>query len=186
VTHRRLTARALCACALAAFALAACDKAKPRHLPPDPFAAPPPALVDGPAPTAPGQALSPGLSKRPEIPAFTLDHAGAAPDPLNRQPAETPAGKPTVFDGFGFDGLAKAPAKGVDVVIDAKPYGATYGGKRKDVADHFNDPALAAVGFTVTLPAAALASGPHTAVVRVITADGKGYYESPPIAFAVK
>jgi hypothetical protein len=167
-------------------ALAACDKAKPRHLPPDPFAAPPPALVDGPAPAAPGAGLSPGLAKRPQVPAFTLDHAGAASDPLNRQPAVTPAGQPTVFDGFGFDGLAKAPAKGVDVVIDGKAYGTVYGATRADVAAYFKTPALAGVGFRTTVPAAELAPGAHTVVVRVITADGAAYDESPPIAFTVK
>src|SRR5947207_2337992 len=133
----------------AALALSACDKAKPRHLPPDPFAAPPPALVDGPAPVAtPGEGMSAGLAKRPEVPAFTLDHAGAALDPLNRQPAVTPAGKPAAFDGFGFDGLAKAPAKGIDVVIDGRAYGTTYGSKRPDVAAYFKTPDLAPVGFT--------------------------------------
>lgn len=168
--------------ACAALSLGACDRAKPRDLPPDPFAAAPPA----PAPPTVGGAMSVGLARRPEIPAFTLDHAGAAPDPLNRQPAVTPAGAPTVFDGFGFDGAAMAPAKGVDVVIDAKAYGASYGANRKDVADHFKTPALAAVGFTVTLPAGALTRGPHTALVRVIAADGKAYFESPPIGFTAK
>jgi hypothetical protein len=163
-------------------ALAACDKARPRHLPPDPFAAPPAPAA---APVA-GEGLSAGLPKRPQVPAFTLDHAGAASDPLNRQPAVTPGGTPTVFDGFGFDGLAKAPAKGVDVVIDGKAYGTAYGATRADVAAYFKTPGLAGVGFTATAPAADLAPGPHTVVVRVITADGTAYYESPPIAFVVK
>jgi hypothetical protein len=181
VTYRRLAA-----CALAALSLAACDKAKPRHMPPDPFAAPPPALVDGPAPAAPGAGLSPGLARRAGVAAFTLDHAGAAGDPLNQQPAVTPAGKPTVFDGFGLDPVAKAPAKGVDVVIDGKAYGTAYGATRADVAAYFKTPALAGVGFRTTVPAADLAAGAHTVVVRVITADGKAYDESPPIAFSVK
>jgi hypothetical protein len=168
----------------AALALGACEKAKPRHLPPDPFAAPPPP-AEGPA-AKPGEAMSAGLAKRPEIPAFTLDRAGEAADPLNRRPAVTPAGQPTVFDGFGFDGVAMAPAKGVDVLVDGKAYGTTYGARRKDVADHFKNPALGAVGFSVTLPAGALAKGPHTALVRVIAADGQAYFEGPPIAFEVK
>lgn len=177
---------ALILAAAAVLALTACDKAKPRHLPPDPFAQPPPGLVDGPAPAAPGAALSTGLAKRPLVAAFTLDHAGAASDPLNNHPAETPSGKPTVFDGFGLDGQAKAPAKGVDVVIDGKAYGTAYGATRADVAAYFKTPALAAVGFRTTVPAADLTPGAHTVVVRVITADGSAYDESPPIAFTVK
>ena len=169
--------------AIALLSLGACDKAKPRDLPPDPFAAAPAPLAPS---SAAGGPMSVGLAKRPEIPAFTLDHAGAAPDPLNRQPAVTAAGAAAVFDGFGFDGEAMAPAKGVDVVIDAKAYSARYGSNRKDVAEHFNKPALGAVGFTVTLPAGALTPGPHTAFVRVIAADGKAYFESPPIGFTAK
>jgi hypothetical protein len=42
------------------------------------------------------------------------------------------------------------------------------------------------VGFTLSLPAGALTPGEHTAVVRVIAADGGGYFEAPPITFQVK
>ena len=91
-----------------------------------------------------------------------------------------------MLDGFGFDPVAKAPAKGVDVVIDGKAYGAAYGGSRPDVASYFKAPGLTATGFTATLPAGSLAMGPHTAVVRVVAADGKGYFEGPTIAFTVR
>ena len=37
----------------------------------------------------------------------------------------------------------------------------------------------------MTLPAGALAKGPHKLVLRVIAADGKGYFESPPVPFTV-
>ena len=57
---------------------------------------------------------------------------------------------------------------------------------RADVAAYFKTPALAGVGFRTTVPAADLAPGAHTVVVRVITADGRAYDESPPIAFSVK
>ena len=105
---------------------------------------------------------------------------------MHRQPAVTPAGAAIVFDGFGFDPVAKAPAMGVDVVVDGKLYGAAYGQPRQDVADYFKEPALARSGFTVTLPPGTLSVGAHTVVVRVVAADGSGYFESPPVAFQVK
>ena len=129
--------------------------------------------------------MSAGLAKRPEFPGFYLDRIGAAPDPVNRQPAATPGDVAIVLSGFGFDAVAKVPAKGVDLVIDGKAYGAAYGGSRPDVASYFKTPPLALTGYTVTLPAGTLPKGPHALVVRVIAADGKGYFESPPVPFTV-
>ncbi|MDB5426731.1 MAG: hypothetical protein JWP23_2826 [Phenylobacterium sp.] len=181
MTRRILTA-VLMAAPMAALALAACDEAKPRDPPPDPFAAPA-AKAEAVAPTG---GLSKGLPKRPQLAGFSLDRIGAASDPLNRQPAVTPAARPIVLDGFGFDPVTRAPGKGVDVVIDGKAYGAAYGRGRQDVASYFKAPGLLNVGFTTTLPAAALSRGAHTAAVRVVAADGKGYYEGLPIRFEVK
>ncbi len=102
---------------------------------------------------------------------------------MNRQPAATPADAPITLNGFGFDPVAKVPAKGVDLVIDGKAYAATYGGSRPDVARYFKAPGLVLTGYTMTLPAGALAKGPHAVIVRVIAADGAGYFESAPAPF---
>jgi hypothetical protein len=168
--------------ALAALALAACDNPKPRQVPPDPMALAPPPLAPAAAPT---DGMSAGLARRPEFPGFYLDRIGSAPDPVNKQPAVTSGAQPMVLDGFGFDPVAKVPAKGVDVVIDGKAYGTAYGQSRPDVASFHRVPALAPTGYAMTLPAGTLAKGPHTALVRVIAADGKGYFESPVINFTV-
>jgi len=178
-----MAAKSATAALLCLLALAACDKAKPRQLPPDPFAAgPPPAAPE----TPPGQGMSAGLAKRPQPAGFFLDHVGQASDPFNKRPAVTAAGQPVVLDGFGFDPVAKAPAKGVDVIVDDRAYGTAYGAGRPDVAAFFKVPALVNVGFRTTLPAGTLAPGAHTAVVRVISADGKGYYDSPMLPFEVR
>jgi hypothetical protein len=177
VTRHYLTA-ALMAC----LALAGCDKAKERRLPPDAFAALPPEATS----STPPDGLSQGLTKRRELAGFYLDHAGTARDPLNKRPAVTPAGQPIRLDGFGFDPVAKAPAKGVDVVVDGRAYGTVYGAARPDVASYTKTPALVKVGFTATLPAGTLAPGPHIAVVRVVAADGKSYYEGVAIPFGVR
>lgn len=177
-----MTRRLPAAATMAALALCACEQGKPRHPPPDPMA-----VAQAPAPAAaPTEGMSAGLVKRSEPAGFFLDHVGQAADPRGKPPAVTPAGAPIVLDGFGFDPVAKAPAKGVDVVVDGKAYGTAYGSPRQDVANYFKNPALVNVGFTTTLPAGSLAVGPHAVVVRVVAADGLGYFESPGTYFTVK
>ena len=176
----------LCVAGPSLMGLSACEQGKPRHPPPDPMAlAPPPDVLDA-RPGAPADALSAGLAKRGDAAGFFLDHAGAAIDPRTRQPASTPGDQPVVFDGFGFDAAAKTPAKGVDVVVDGKAYATTYGAARPDVAQFFKTPGLVKVGFKAVLPAGSLAAGPHTVIVRIVAADGGGYYDSPGIPFSVK
>ncbi|THD53516.1 hypothetical protein [Phenylobacterium sp.] len=170
------------AAAMAALALSACEQGKPRHPPPDPMALTPAAAE----PAAPTAGLSVGLTRRSEPPGFFLDHVGQAVDPRGRPPAVTAADAPLQLDGFGFDPVAKLPAKGVDVVVDGKTYGTRYGAARQDVANYFKTPALVNVGFTTTLPAGNLSVGAHVVVVRVISADGRGYFDSPEIAFQTK
>ena len=173
----------------AACALGACDKPKPRHPPPDPMAvAPPPAplATSVAAPAAPIPARSAGLKAAREPATFSIDVIGQAQDPLNRQPAVTPAGRPIVVSGFAFDPVVKASGKGVDIVIDGAAYGTTYGAERPDVAAYFHTPGLTGVGFAVTLPAGAVATGPHKALVRVVSADGKTYHDGLAIPFEVK
>jgi hypothetical protein len=168
--------------ALCVLALAACEKGKPRHLPFDPMATAPPPPVAAPPPS---EGISAGLPKRLEAAGFTIDSIGSAVDPLNRQPAVTSAARPIVVQGFAFDPASKAPGKGVDVMVDDKAYGTTYGGVRQDVARYFKTASLAPVGFTTAIPAGALAVGPHMAWVRVVAADGKGYFDGKKIAFSV-
>lgn len=180
--RRILTAVALCAVMGAGLTLGACEKGKPRHVPVDPMALTPPP----PGPVAPPtDGLSAGLPKLAGRPGLSLDRIGEAPDPLNRKPAVTPADAALVFTGFGFDPTAKAPARGVDVVVDGKTYGALYGQPRADVGVYFKDPGLTAVGYSLILPPRTLAKGPHSVMVRVIAADGKGYFQSPNYAFTV-
>ena len=184
MTSRRPGLCAATALLLAALALTACDEGKPRHDPPDPFAIapPPPAVLAARAP----RGLSPGLPKRPQMAGFSLDAIGPAWDPLNKQPAVVSAAEPLTLQGFGFDPVARRPGRGVDVVIDGRPYGTAYGAQRADVAAYFKAPALTAVGFHTTLPAGLVGVGDHQAAVRVIAADGKGYFDGPPIAFTVR
>jgi hypothetical protein len=78
------------------------------------------------------------------------------------------------------------PALGVDVVIDGKAYSTLYGKKRKDVAAYFKTPTLMPVGFRAMLPAGTVAAGTHLLTLRVVSTDGQGFYETPPVAFIVR
>ena len=169
---------------LALAALAACDNAKPRPVdPPDPAAT---ALVPAatPAPTAAAGA-SAGLAKRPEMAGFYLDAINEAQDPVNR-PATISAAGPVTFSGFGFDPVAKAPGAAVDVVVDGVAYSTAYGHARTDVASYFKAPALVNTGYTVTLPAGAVRPGRRQVIVRVVSADKTGYFDSVVIGFVAK
>jgi len=184
VTVRRLAPvkRLALALVLAALSAAACDEAKPRHPPPDPFAGP----LSPPETGAPKKGQSEGLPRRPEPASFTFDHIGQAFDPLNDRPARTAADRAITFDGFAFDPVRKIPAHAVDVVVDGKVYGASYGAARTDVAGYFKAPVLTDVGFSVTLPARSLAAGAHTASIRVVASDGAAYFQGPSIPFEVR
>lgn len=181
------------AAAAALLTLAACDQPKPRSAP---DAAPPaaqtpaaatPVAAPAPKPAAPPIAPSAvGMPKHEGVAGFYVDYVATAPDPLNKQPAVIAAGQPVTIGGFGFDAVTKQAAKGVDLVIDGKAYGVTYGSPRADVAAFYKTPALTNVGYGVTFPADSFAKGDHVIVVRVVSADGKSYQESVPVKFQVQ
>jgi acetyltransferase-like isoleucine patch superfamily enzyme len=129
--------------------------------------------------------VSDGLTRRLEYCPAYLDKAGSAFDPLNNPDAATSGAEPIDLRGFAFDGPARALARGVELVIDGVAYAARYGLWRADVAKSQDDGALGGCGFVLTLAPQALAAGPHTVSVRVIGADGRGYYEGPEHSFKV-
>jgi hypothetical protein len=162
--------------------LAGCDTPKPRPVaPPPPQAAAVEELGAGAA--APSSA---GLRSLGAATGFYLDQVGEALDPVHRTPAATSQSAPLIIIGFAFDDGAKTPAKGVDVVLNGETYAATYGQARPDVAAYFKNPALTDVGFTASLPAGLLAPGAHRISLRVIAADGSGYFETPEVPFTVR
>lgn len=164
--------------ALLVLGLAGCDNPKPR-----PLAAPPPNLA---APTVTvTPPASAGLPKRAEMAVISLDLINDAQDPLNR-PATIKAGVPVTFSGFGFDPVAKAPGKGLDIVVDGVAHGTTYGQERQDVAGYFKTEAVMKTGFTATLPASVNTPGPHKAIIRVVAADGAAYFDSVTYDYVAK
>jgi hypothetical protein len=90
------------------------------------------------------------------------------------------------FAGFAFDGVAKKPAKGVDLDIDGHLFGATYGSPRADVARAKGIAELDHTGYKATLSPGTLPPGPHSVMVRVVSVDGTQYDQSPVIKFTVR
>jgi hypothetical protein len=121
-----------------------------------------------------------------QFPAFYLDRVGTIFDPLKKPGSSVAGNAPIDMSGFAFDTVAKAPSKGVDLEVDGRLYGSTYGSSRPDVAAANKNPALTMTGYKATFAPGALSAGPHEVVVRVLTADGKAYYKSPTIKFTVQ
>ena len=166
-----------------------CDR--PAGAPPPAEQQPGPAVASEPA-SAPaagagaGTALSQNLRPRPGYTNHYVDMIGPVFDPLKKQPVRVPGTGPIKVSGFAVDAPAKAPAGGVDIVIDGVPYRATYGSPRPDVAASFKRPAMGAAGYEYTIPAGALKPGPHQLQVRIIAADVKTYYTGDTVPFTVE
>ena len=159
--------------------LAACDNPKPR-----------PAAVGAAAAAQASQpsltpAASAGLAARPDPAMFSLDLINEAADPRSK-PGVIRGGGPVTFAGWAYDPAGKTAAKAVDIVVDGAAYGARYGRPRADVASYFKNEKLGETGFAVTLPSRVVARGRHKVVVRVVAADGMGYFDSAPIEFRVR
>lgn len=80
--------------------------------------------------------------------------------------------------GWACDQLAQTEARGVIINIDGnEDVLAKYGQSRPDVATHLKSPKYTNSGFIATVDASSLRKGRHTLTIRVVTADGKGYFE---------
>ena|ERR1700722_981167 len=82
--------------------------------------------------------------------------------------------------GWAVDQDAKTGAGGVEIVIDGTPLAARYGLPRPDVASAYGIPAYTNVGYSLELTADEFTPGAHTAFVRVLSNDRKGYWEVGP------
>jgi acetyltransferase-like isoleucine patch superfamily enzyme len=126
-----------------------------------------------------------GMSRLTEYSPTYLDKAGAAFDPANNLEAATAGDQPIDFRGFAFDGPAKTSGRGVEIVIDGEPYVARYGLWRGDIAEHQESREVGACGYVLTLAPHELAPGRHSVSIRLIAADGRGYFEGPEMSFKV-
>jgi hypothetical protein len=80
--------------------------------------------------------------------------------------------------GWAVDQQAQSAAGGVYVTVDGKTDVPTeYGGERKDVAEINKNPRYRNSGFAASVDATTIGKGRHTLGLKILTADGKGYYE---------
>lgn len=88
------------------------------------------------------------------------------------------SGEQLEIAGFAVDAVNSDVAAGVLVMIDAKPYVATYGGERPDIATALNNPKYLNSQFYLAVPVAELSKGLHTVKIRVVPKTRNGYHES--------
>jgi len=114
-----------------------------------------------------------------------LDNIGQVGNPAAQKSVQVPGDTAFGITGWAIDEVAKAPAGGVDEVIDGVPYSAHYGSERTDVAAHFNQPGYRNSGFELMVAPGQLNKGPHSVSIRVISSDKKSYYQGPVVQFSV-
>jgi hypothetical protein len=107
-----------------------------------------------------------------------VDQIGSGASPQPDKEIAVPSTIPLVVAGWAVD-PSEALAGGVEVAIDDKPYVATYGQERTDVATALKNPGLTKSGFNLTLPAGQLPKGGHTVAVRILNKAKTGYFETP-------
>jgi len=84
--------------------------------------------------------------------------------------------------GNYVDAVKGAAAAGVVVMIGGKPFTATYGGERPDIAKAHNNPKYLKSQFYLEVPASAIDKGTQELSVHVIASDRSGYYDSGVVA----
>lgn len=99
----------------------------------------------------------------------------------------TPRAPQLSVTGWAIDSQAMTVASGVVVEVNGEDFAADYGLSRSDVALHYDDWSLHAVGYSLLLPAASTPKGPTlTLKVKVVSGDGERYYESGAIEFRLR
>ncbi len=125
-------------------------------------------------PCPPPPSLAPMVSVGDQV-----DQIGESRAPWTAGGAQIRRSRDSKVSGWAVDGPKRAPAAGVDVVVDRMVFPATYGTHRDDVAQYFRQPNYRDTGFTATIPANAIPPGEHFLSIRVVTADGRCYFQSP-------
>ncbi len=116
-------------------------------------------------------------------PRFYVDQVGAASSPVPGTEISIPAAGPLLVSGWAAD-LGGELVSGVEIAVDRKPYVATYGLDRQDVAAALKNPSCNKSGFQFSIPASQLSKGSHAIAVRIVNKERSAYFEAP--AFQVR
>jgi phosphoglycerol transferase len=134
----------------------------------------PVALTLSMTPCPPTASLAPMVSVSDQV-----DQIGENRAPWGAGTAQIRRSQEAKVSGWAIDAPRRSPAAGVDVVVDGMVFPTTYGTHRNDVAEYFRQPGYRDSGFTAIIPANAIAPGEHWLSIRVVTADGGCYFQSP-------
>jgi hypothetical protein len=115
-----------------------------------------------------------------------VSQIGFSNAPCDQPGAHAPAVEDFKVYGWAVDHPNRAPATGVDVVIDRLVFPSTYGAYRNDVAESYRRPNYRDTGFTAIIPANTLPAGEHWLSLRVVSSDGGCYYQSPGVRLTVE
>jgi hypothetical protein len=130
-------------------------------------------------------AVSQSLPKLPGGPSWNIETVGANAVG-ERKSFDVPSQDKFAIIGWAIDQKAKAPAGGVEGVVDGVPFPAEYGRSRPDVATVFGVPLYASSGYSLELLGQQFAPGAHSLFMRVLTHDRKAYWEVGPYTINLK
>jgi hypothetical protein len=120
------------------------------------------------------------LSKLPGSPLWNIESVGPVNNAWEKKAFDLPTHGKIAIIGWAVDQQAKAAAGGVEIAIDGTPFAAQYGKPRPDVAGAYQVPSYGNAGYSLELSAETFAPGSHTAFVRVLSSDRKGFWEVGP------
>jgi hypothetical protein len=126
------------------------------------------------------------LRKNATPPAYNLEQVGTDKRAWEKPGFTVRAGEPVQISGWAVDGPAKAAAQGVEVMLGGVPFEARYGIDRPDVGVHFGSASCSKAGYSLEIAGSKLPKGRSAMTIRVISADGSSYQESPAYSLTVE
>lgn len=118
-----------------------------------------------------------GLPACGAAPLFSIERIGEAKAPFGPEP--THVSGDIKVSGWAVDQAARSAGAGMDLLIDGTPLQTIYGLYRSDVSDLLQLPAYRPSGFLAGAPMSRFGKGPHALALRLVSTDGRCYYETP-------
>jgi len=107
-----------------------------------------------------------------------IDQRGTTHAPFAPGSIHVAASGELKVSGWAVDHPHRLAAGAVDVVVDKTLFPSTYGTNRDDVGNYFKRPGYRESGFTASIPAEKLTKGDHAISLRVLSSDGRCYYQT--------
>ena len=133
-----------------------------------------------------GQALSVSAVNLTGLPHLDSGSAGGIDTIEGPGWPDVAQGNFVTITGWTVDEAHQAPGSAVVLIVDGNlDFPGVYGFARQDVVDKYHLEAYRNSGFSVAFSTSGMSVGPHQLTVDVVSSDGRGDYELPPVAFAV-